>query len=312
MHRFHKMVVGVAALATASAGVPAAAQTSGEVPVLFDNVAGSRTMVVEDMLGRDLTELDFGEARSLPFRVRVEDKAVGATPFTVNASLTNLYYDNGSGPAYNTFIDSSNVTLSPQTDLGVDVLDVTATLQPVVDLVATLTGPLAPLCALVTGITPIAFGDGCQIDIDNTVGNVVDVPVDLSSLANLPLLPGKPGTGAFTNAEFGAGIGLADPAGDDGSGGRLAGDQLLLASGTPVSAQAVYDALKPTLNALTDDQLITDTAIIAALNDATGGLITKLLSPVLNLIGATVDQILGATTAAVDTLLPDHLLALTG
>lgn len=56
----------------------------------------------------------------------------------------------------------------------------------------------------------------------------------------------------------------------------------------------------------------TDQALLAAINAASGGLINKLLSPLLNTIGATVDQILGATTVAVDTVLEDHLVALTG
>lgn len=310
MSEFRKIAAGVAALVIAAVGMPASAQE--EVDVVLQNTSGTREIIVEDMLGQQLTELNFGESRSLPFRVRVKDQAVGATPFNVQASLSNLYFDNGSGPSYNTFIESENVGLEPQTALGVEALDVQATLQPVVDLVTSLTGPLlAPLCGLVSNALPV-IGGGCEIHVDNTVGNVVDVPIDRSSLSNLPLLPSKPATGTFVNAEYGAGVGLLDPAGDDGNGGRKAGDQLMIASGTPVSTQAVYDALKPTLNALTRETLITDQAAVAAINNATDGLITKLLSPVLNTVGATVEDILGATTASVDTVLEDHLVALTG
>ena len=307
MRKFRKLAAGVAALTIAGVGLPAGAQTD-EVPVSLENTSGSRTILIEDMTGSELQELAFGSARSLPFRVRVQDQAIGATPFTVNASLTNLYFDNG-GLDYDTLIESENVKLEPQVGLGFDVLDVEATVQPVVDLVATLTGPLAPLCASLTGVVPIV-GGGCTVSATDVVGNALDltVPVDLSDLTNLPLLPQSPDTGFFSEAEYGGGAGLGDPAGDNGSGGRLAGTQWKLAAGSPVTTGLVFDPLTDAVNDLTRSQIIGDTAVLAAFNDV----VTKLSSPLINTLGATTTDLLNSTVATAQTLGAGDLLALTG
>lgn len=306
MRKFRKLAAGVAALTVAGVGFPAGAQTD-EVPVSLENTSGSRTILIEDMTGNELQELAFGASRSLPFRVRVQDQAIAATPFTVNASLTNLYFDE-TGIDYSTVIEAENVKLEPQVGLGFDVLDLEATVQPVLDLVATLTGPLAPICATLTGA--ITITGGCTVEATGVAGNVLDltVPVDLSNLTNLPLLPQNPDTGFFTDAEYGGGVGLGDPAGSDGSGGRLAGTQWKLAAGSPVTGNLVFDPLTGAVNALTRSEIISDAAVLAAFNEV----VTKLASPLINTLGATTTDLLNATEATAQTLGADELLALTG
>jgi hypothetical protein len=307
MRKFRKLAAGVAALTVAGVGFPAGAQTD-EVPVSLENTSGSRTILIEDMTGNELQELAFGASRSLPFRVRVQDQAIAATPFTVNASLTNLYFDE-TGVDYSTLIESENVKLEPQVGLGFDVLDLEATVQPIVDLVATLTGPLAPICATLTGAISLPTG-GCTVEATGVVADVLDltIPVDLSNLTNLPLLPQNPDTGFFTEAEYGGGVGLGDPAGANGTGGRLAGTQWKLAAGSPVTSNLVFDPLTDAVNDLTRSEIISDAAVLAAFNEV----VTKLASPLINTLGATTTDLLNATAATAQTLGADELLALTG
>ena len=303
MRKFRKIAAGVAALTASAVGFPATAQT--DVPVSLETIAGSRTIVVEDMLGNPLTELDFGRDRELPFRVRVQDTSFAPTQFQVNASLTNLYLEGPSGLSWSTKVPSANVKLEPQVN-PINASGVVATVQPVVNLVTDLVGPtLSPLCALISGDVPIT--GGCRIELTNVAADVIDVTVPLTSLAALPLVPQAPATGFFTDAEYAAGVGLNDQLAGDGPDGRLPGTQHQLVAGQAVSASAVVASVTAAVDALPIDQVISDEAILDALNDATGivGVLTNPLLP-------SVDAIVGATVATVNDVTGGMISNLTG
>jgi hypothetical protein len=201
--------------------------------VTLSTAAGSRTLYVENMLGQSLTSLDFGTGRSMPFRVRVVDSEFARQGFAVSATMTNMYLDNG-GLDYATKIASSDLSLGSQLQ-PLNVLEVVATVQPLVDTVTTITdGTLCATLGLVTS--------GCQITSSDLVGNVQDltVPIDLGNLSNLPLLPQQNEVGAFTNAEYGTGtVGFDDPA----KAGQPAATALRVLAGSRVDTTVVLDAL---------------------------------------------------------------------
>ena len=295
MRKFRKLAAGVAAVAATSLAFPATAQT--DVEVTLDNPAGSRTLYVEDMAGQTLTSLDFGTGRSLPFRVRVVDSNWARQNFSVNASMTNLYLDNGAVDFSNK-IASSNISLASQAN-PLNVLDVKATVRPLVDTVTTLTGLNATLCTVLgQAITTIGSDTGCQLSTDNLAGKVqeLNVPVDLSNLANLPLLPQANESGAFTDAEYGAGLGAGDT-----SGAGAAGTQRRLVSGQTVSTSAVLDALTAAIDVAPRSDLIDDSAILAGL-----GTLTSTLS---SLTATQLQTVLDNTVATVNTLTGTDVLS---
>jgi hypothetical protein len=287
-------LLGATLAAAALAAMPAAAQTS--VDVTLDNgVAGTRVLFVEDVAGNPLTSFDFGSARSLPFRVRVEDTTMGRDGFTVNATMSNLYRDVGGSLDYGSKIGSDSVAVSnPLNALG--IVDVSARVQPLVDTVTTISDPAVCL-ALALGTSP------CQLSLTGLVGEVQDVAsvVDLGDLSNLPLLPQAAETGAFTDPDY-----QGAAAGDPGKPGAFTPTSKRMLAGSPVATPGVLTSLKTTLDAivagLPSEQVVHDDTLVAGAVDLLGALTTEQVSAIVN----------SPTAVTVQNLLADHVLSQTG
>jgi hypothetical protein len=292
-----RLLAGVATVAALALATPAQAAPTN-VDVLLDNPAGSRVLYVEDMAGGTLTSLDFGTARSIPFRVRVVDSNWGRQSFTVNASMTNLYLDQGATVDFSNKIDAGNLTLASQVN-PLNVLDVSATVRPIVDTVTTLVGLNALLCpTLGRALTTIGGQQGCALSVNDVAGTVqqLNVPIDLSNLANLPLLPQANESGAFTQAEYGGGVGAGDSA-----GAGAAGTQRRLIGGQRVDSATVLNALTAAIDSTPRSDLIPDTAVLAGL-----GTVTSTLS---SLTAGQLATVLANTQATVDTLTATDVLS---
>ncbi len=291
-------MAALSGLALGASGAPVSAQS---VPVTLQNTTSARTLHVESMTGQSLSSLDFGSVRSLPFRVRVVDSSFTRTPFTVSATMTNLYLDSG-GLQYGTKIPSSGVSLGSQAN-PLNILGVSAAVQPLVNTVTTITDATicAALALAMTGLTP-----ACTITTTGLTGNVqnLNVTVDLAALSNLPLLPQANQTGPFTNAEFGAGtVGDGDTAGK-AAAASLSPTPKQVVSGAPVSTPAVLTALT---NALTTTPLAT----LVPLATVTAALQAQL--PAIGALStAQIDSLLAATVGTPQGLTSGLILSQTG
>ncbi len=298
-----RLVAGLAALALGAAvAAPATAQTS--VGVSLSNPGSSRTLYVENMAGQALSSLDFGTGRSMPFRVRVVDDAFSRQAFSVSASMTNLYKNNGGSPdTSQPSIPSSQVSLGSQV-MPLDVLSVKAAVQPLVNTVSTITDGV--ICGLLK--LPL-LSNVCTITQTGLTGalQVLDVPVDLSSLGNLPLLPQANETGNFAWAEYGAGTaGAGDTAGKaaETAAGQTASHRTVV-SGAPITTAAVLNPLTTALNALPQSTLIPTATLVNALRSALGA--------VWDLLSATqITTVVNSTVATVQSVIPSQILNQSG
>ncbi|PLS76318.1 MAG: hypothetical protein CYG61_02695 [Actinobacteria bacterium] len=293
-----RVLCGVAALGLLAA--IAAPARAGEVVVAVDNPGGSRTLYVEDLAGNELTGLNFGTTRSLPFRVRVVDTTMDRSGFSVSATMTNLYVDDSGTIDYAKKIDSAKLSISNTAD-PLNVLEVSASVRPAVDTVSTISDLL--ICQTLGLVTSIVNGSQvCQISATGLVGNVqsaVPVTVTLSDLTNLPLLPQAAEAGAFTDPDY-AGVGANDP--DKPSSFTPTPRRML--AGSVVSTDAVLSALKGALDTDPRSELISDTTIINGLSAAVAN--WELLTT------AQVTTVLAGTVATVENLVPEQVRAQTG
>lgn len=298
MRRTRFLAVATTAAVVAVA-VPAAAQTN--VGVTLNNTGSSRTLYVEDLSGQQLSTLAFGTNRSLPFRVRVVDSSFARQSFTVNATMTNLYVDDQGSIDHTKEIASSNVTLGSQAT-PLNVLSVSAAVKPVVDTVSTITD--STICATLGLVPSLVDGiNACRPTAANLAGNVqnVTVPVDLSNLANLPLLPQANESGAFTNAEYGAGTaGAGDP--DAGSAPTATARRLM--AGSRVDTAAVLAPLHAALNTTVGTVVSADAVkeALAAQFPATWALLSS----------TQINSIVSSTVATVDALVASHVTSQSG
>lgn len=282
----------------AAAVAPAGAQV--DVDVAVDNVGGSRALHVEDLAGQSLSELDFGNARSLPFRVRVVDTTMDRTGFSVSASMTNLYFDDGGSLDFDDSIGSANVSVDDAAD-PLNVQGSQALVEPVYDTVSTITD--STICSI---LSLVMVGGACTINVSDVTGELqtVDLPVDLNDLSGLPLLPQDPQNGAFTNPSF-DGVGATDPA----ASGAPAATTYQLISGSPVSDLAVLtnveNELNTLLSGLTITQKIDSGVLTSALRDEVG-VVWDLLS------AAQVTTVVNSTSATLQSLTGADLLAQAG
>lgn len=301
MRQVRTLVIAALAVATALAGLVAPASGQVDVDVALDNPGGSRTLYVEDLAGNSLSDLDFGNARSMPFRVRVVDDTMDRSSFTVSASMTNLYRDPGSGSLdWDTSIASSDITVGSATD-PLNVLDTTVEVEPVFDTVSTITdGTICTVLGLAVS------GGACIINVSDVQGLVQTVPltVDLSDLTNLPLLPQSVDAGAFTNPDY-AGLAAAAPQ----PPGAPAATSRRLVGGTPVSDATVLSAvdagLATVLGALNLEDEIDTAVLTGALRDAVG-VTWDLLS------AAQVTTVLNSTVATVQSVTGSQLIGQSG
>lgn len=295
-----RIVSGLAAIALLAGIAPSSAQTT--VPVTLDNGASSRTLHVESMTGENLSSLDFDSSRSLPFRVKVVDSSFTRTPFTVSATMTNLYLDNGALD-YDTKIASADVALGSQLN-PLNILGVSAAVQPLVDTVSTVAD--GTICNVLGVVTTLVNGvPTCTLTASGLTGNLqnVNVNVDLGALTNLPLLPQANEIGAFTNPEFGTGTaGAGDTA---GKAAGVAATARRVISGSPVSTTTVLSALQ---NALTTTPLAT----LVPENSVTAALQAQYSDTWMLLSSTQIATILASTAGTVQTLVPSQVLSQTG
>lgn len=295
-----RRLVLVGAIVALGAAFIAPADAQVDVDVAVDNPGGSRALFVEDLTGQSLSELDFGNARSLPFRVRVVDSTMDRTGFSVSASMTNLYLDDGGTLDFGESIPSSDVAVADPLN-PLNLQDPTVLVQPVFDAVASIgDGTICTLLGL-----PL-LGGVCEINLSDVTGELqtVELPVDLGDLSGLPLLPQSASPGAFTNPSF-EGVAAPDPAG----AGAPAATTRQLVSGTVVDDAAVLSNIEDELNdllaGLDIDQQVDTGVLTSALRD-TVGIVWDLLS------GAQVDTVIESTTATLQSLTGTDLLAQAG
>lgn len=300
----NKLILAVLTFAAlAAAALPA---TADNVDVAVNNFGGNRTLFVEDMAGAALTELDFGTTRSQAFRVRVVDATMDRTGFTVYSEMTNLYLDQGGTLDFGQKINSANLSIAHPAN-PLNALDVSAVVQPVFDLVASLPSTLlstegTPICTLL-GL--VVTDSSCTISVSDLQGKLqtLDLDVDLNDLTNLPLLPQAAEVGSYTNPSF-LGVGENDPAKT-----ATAGSQLEMIQGTAVTNAAVLTELQTELNAqlasigLADE--VDTNALLLEMRDVVG-ITWDLLS------AADKQGILNATTANAESLLAAHVLGQSG
>ncbi len=297
--------------AVAGTAVAASLMTTASFSASADNVAvsvnnpgGSRTLYVETMLGEPLTSLDFGAVRSQPFRVRVVDSAMDRAGFTVSATMTNLYKAEGSAMDFTTAIPSSKLSVGYATS-PVSAKDVTALVQPVFDLGATVGGTLCTtIQALQTlnGITP-----NCVIDLQDVTGKLQTVPLaaDLNALPSLPLVPQVGDSGFFENPAF-AGVAATAPKPADAPGAT----SKRLVQGTALSTDAVLSRIQTALNTTVSTKPLADkvdtTVVTSLLRDALTADVFK------DLTSTEVQQLIDALTATLNTLTPAGVLGQSG
>lgn len=301
MNRRSRIAIGAlgAAVALAAAAfAPAGAQV--DVDVAVDNPGGSRSLFVEDLAGQSLSELDFGNARSLPFRVRVVDSTMDRTGFSVSAGMTNLYFEDGGSLDFGDSIASENVAVDNALD-PLNVLDPGTLVEPVFDTVSTIADDT--ICTLL-GLPLV--GGVCTIEAFDVTGllQTVELPVDLSDLSGLPLLPQSVSPGAFTDPSF-EGVGADDP---DAAGAPAATTRRLV-SGSPVSDATVLANVESELDTLLStlgiEEQIDRDVLIAALREVVGVAWDTLDS-------TQVQTVIDSTVATLQALTGTNLLAQTG
>lgn len=257
--KMSRRFVSVTALTAALLLAAAVAAPASEVTVSLSNPPGSRTVYVEDLLGNPLDSLDFQTGRSLPFRVRVVDADMFRNDFDVQSSMSNLYLADGESYAWEEKIDSARVRLSYSAS-ALNVVDVKAFVSPIFDITGTT------LCGLL-GKLP---GDpSCAInDLEGKWQNLV-LPVDLSDLSGLPLLPQTGESGPFTDPNY-SGIGDGDP----NEPGSWSATQLRVMSGGAVDTAAVIanvqSRLSTDLSGLGADEVVDPAVLTTAIQQMLG------------------------------------------
>lgn len=257
--RRSRFLAGVAVLVSTAMAVPASAQT---VPVSLENPSGSRVVTVETMSGSELTTLDFGKTREVPFRVKVKDTDYARRDFAVSATMTNLYLDNGAGLEFSKVIPSAKVRLNSQVN-PVNVVGLTATVQPVVSTVTNLVD--STICKTLGLIT--ALLGNCSLNTTDLTAKVIGgltLTVDeLTDLPNLPIVPQPNAEGAFVDPSY-VGAAAADPNKTSTPATELA----LVTGGTNLTP--VLSELDAAVEALPLDAVVNSSDVISALRERFG------------------------------------------
>lgn len=259
----HRRVLTTGALALALTMLVTVAALAQQVLVTLTNPPGTRQVFIEDLVGNPLTSLELGTSRSRAFRVRVVDTDMNRTGFTVQASMSHLYLDNGGGNYdHATRIPSSDVSIDYPTS-ALNVLDVGALLSPIFD--GTLS--ISAVCTLL-GILPLACpgSDLLLSDMAGTLQNV-DLPVNLANLTILPLVPQTGDTGSFTFPSYlGVGSGDPSPGADPATKIRvLSGAETTDIAGMLAGVESVLSGL---VSGLPADQVVPQDVLILAIKDA--------------------------------------------
>ena len=294
-----KRMIAIGALLAMGAALvgPADAQ---ELPVTLSNGGGTQTVIVEDVLGTaTLTELDFDQSRSLPFRVRVVDTGTNRSPFTVDASMTNLYRSTGVDQwDFATPIPSVKVSISSAAS-GLSARNVLASVGGTVDGVLTVAD--ATMCSALT-----LLGSACTLNLNNMAMVPQEVPVDLSVLDNLPLVPQAVDPGTFDDPDW-AGVALGDD--DAPAPGFTYTTHRVIGGGLPVGAAetAMLAALQASLEGVVDGAAATTDVVTA------GELANAIRAAVPAIGDALLEDLLTQTMAfTADTIGLDDILGVAG
>lgn len=300
-------------IATVALGAVAAASTSAwaeDVDVSVLAGTGGRVIAVETLAGAELTEIDFGSATSMPFRVRVTDTNAVKKHFTVESTMTNLYLSPSDGVyTWASKIPSAELSIEDTLPNGAVVSDVVAHVQALVGVAVTFADSLALPCAAL-GL-PVS-GGSCTLPLGNVETIVHDLAVavpDPSVLANLPLVPQAPEEDLYAVPDFTGPFALAPDHPGDLTGANTPTSLQLLAGNVSASA-ALLDELEGLLGDVLDDaglgvgDKVDEAALLTAINTALGGLATPITS---NLLLTT-----GTFSFVVPDLAADAITALTG
>jgi hypothetical protein len=305
LRRRTRLVVPVVAAGLLAAAAPALAVTAtcsgtpatcvAGVPVSVVGLGGTRQFSVQDIQGNDLTALNLGTGGLQPFKTHVADTGFTglAQSFSVSATMTNLYLQQGAGYDYAVRVPSSDLSIgfgsNPLTGSGISLasgtmascLNLNSTLQAALGLSAlgTVLDPsnlaLTTLCTLL-GVTggPIATTvDGVAQTVSPTLTSLTDLPVPLSGATG----------GTFSNPSFDSGtVGFNDPAKT-----ATAATAVPLMSGGPVNLSgglqsalttALNNALSglPLVNATDTGAKTTVAALVAALSGSANALTASL------------------------------------
>ena len=292
MRKYRRLFAAL--VASLGLATPAAAQINdpSDPTVTLHQLATSRTVSVEDMASRPLTSLAFGTSRTLPFKVRVVDSNYPSQGFTVNATMTNLYRDQGDLVADYSLapIMATQVSLGRQVNTP-EIASVTVDVQPLVDVAVTLTGADLAICQTLLDLNALpADCNLSALDVPGITQDGLAITVNLADLGALPLVPSSNETGNFTAPEYDAGYGLGDTA--RGASAPDADAQVLLA-GSPGVLSDVLRSVDAQLSALTRAQVVTGDAILDALESQfpdTFALLTPLQLDAI-VAGATVSDV---------------------
>jgi hypothetical protein len=273
------------------------------VPVTLTGLGGTRQFAVETLAGTELTGLNLGTGGSQPFRTHVTDTTFAnlSQGYTVSATMSNLYLNNGTGHDWAVKVPSSDVSLAyatnPLSALGLSVTDLpklslTGTLASCANLpstVQTVLGlsslgvPLASLTDLVA-VTNLCTALGAGVPVTSTIDGIArTVSPTLTSLLDLPTALTGAEAGAFTSPAFAGTVGAADPA----ASGAAAATPRRIMTGTPGLTAGLTTALTSALNsALTGVPLtsVNDAGARTTLTAAVSTLQTGALSTLGNAI----------------------------
>jgi hypothetical protein len=291
----------VAALSVGMATVGSAA----EYQVTVSSPPGSRTIYVEDLLGQPLTALDFGNARSMPFRVRVVDADMSRSDFDVESSLSNLYLEDGGSYSWSDKISSSDLSLGFGSS-PLNLADPTALVAPIFDLVIP-----GATCTLLQTLG----ASGCSLTNITGVLQTVELPLDLGDLTNLPLLPQVGDAGAYTQPNF-AGVAAGDPT----ASGAPAETLRTVLSGTSVSSLPLVGPVLSDLQSTLLGVISPGGANVPATGVIDTGVLTgalqSLLGPAFDLLGSlglpSLNTLLGQLTWTLDNLSAGDILRQSG
>lgn len=224
----HRRLAAAAVLACTVAAVaaPAGAET---VDVSLGVLGGTRQFAVEDLSGNPLKTISLGTGGTQPFRTRVVDSSFTSIsqPYTVGATMSNLYLKDGAGYDWATKVPSSQLSFIYPTN-PLSALGVAFPVIPSLSLSGTL-----PTCAglpssvktalglSVTGVTSdlavaavcTALGTGLTVPDTTTLDGVVrQVTAAATNLLDIPTQLTGATTGTFDSADYAEGtIGFGDP-----------------------------------------------------------------------------------------------------
>lgn len=340
LSRHTRLAIPVLAGAVVAVGAPALAVTAtcsgtpatcvAGVPVSLVGLGGTRQFSVQDIAGNDLTALNLGTGGLQPFRTHVADTGFTGMgqSFSVSATMTNLYLQQGAGHDFAVKVPSSELSIgfgsNPLAGSGISLADlpklsVSGAFSSCLDLDSVLKAALGlnvlgavldpsnvnltTLCSLLglTGGTVSTTADGALQTLQPVISSLADLPVPLSGAVG----------GTFSAPSFASGtVGFDDPgktATAPTSVPLMAGGPVTLTNGLKSAlTTALSNALSglPLVNATDSGTQTTVAALVASLSGSADAL-TSTLGAVLS--GLTLTNQLTVLNTLVATVVPPAL-----